>query len=827
MTDPYAAFGGTISSYTWICMVINFLQKREPPILPSLQKMAASSKGNEHPKPTDFTDDPEKLKGFGNANKETPAELLFHFFRHYGYEFEYSKYVVSIREGRPVSRKEKGWDPSNYQDKEARNRLCVEEPFTINRNLGNSADDYAWSGIHQEIRRAFDLLADGAQLETCCEQFVFPPEEKPIFQRPAPKPKPTLTRSASQSGRPNNEPGAGKARKGSTRNQSTQRAGNRRASSGAAFSNYRAPLPFQSPPGGPAMEYFSKGDLHNQLYQQYQYLQAQQDALQRQLQQSAQAQAQQQSRSNEASRSPLSRPYTNGLPSPRFMEHGPPTAPLLPGHLWHYSNRYPLSSPMSQARSPQGSNTNPSSPSMTPSVPMLRRQVHRGSVPEAPPGSMRSQSQPGRSLPNPMPPQHHGRPGYDGSGMLGGQLPNGDPAVPYPHGALGIHMPFSPTSPGYQQPQMPDSALPKEYIGYYVGQSPSLGPQYMPAAPMQMPAMMLRDPPIPRPRRVTSDWGIPMSNGQHASRSPSPLESTWTRAAVEDWQNAQPSVAQSPQQFGTPAAAGPALPPISPNLSGPLIVNGTSTPMKPARAEGMNGVRDPEPALVSAQLSQAEEEMSRLSLRPLDAAFEMQSPPPPAETRTAASPPTLSGLRSRSNSNLNFPSPIDTPQNGSHTPPEPSTTAPLLSPVEELRTPSPIHANAAFDPKSPKANGVGKAAKIANAKQADRFDENTPPVPTSPVLKQHQHERKGSAPNPTMPKLPPPSPLPARSPPPPTPLSPVLANAANASANTNPWQQATRKGHKKSKSAGAAGLKNGFGGGGQPLPASESERKGG
>ncbi|KAF2481360.1 hypothetical protein BDY17DRAFT_317986 [Neohortaea acidophila] len=206
-----AAFGGTISSYTWICMVINFLQKREPPILPSLQKMAASSKGNEHPKPTDFTDDPEKLKGFGNANKETPAELLFHFFRHYGYEFEYSKYVVSIREGRPVSRKEKGWDPSNYQDKEARNRLCVEEPFTINRNLGNSADDYAWSGIHQEIRRAFDLLADGAQLETCCEQFVFPREEKPIFQRPAPKPKPTLTRSASQSGRPNNEPGAGKA----------------------------------------------------------------------------------------------------------------------------------------------------------------------------------------------------------------------------------------------------------------------------------------------------------------------------------------------------------------------------------------------------------------------------------------------------------------------------------------------------------------------------------------------------------------------------------------------------------------------------------------
>merc|ERR1711977_691525 len=98
-------------------------------------------------------------------------------------------------------------------------------PFTTVRNLGNSADDYSWSGVHSEIRRAFDLLADGQQLDKACEQYEFPPEEKPVFQRPPPKPAPTLRRSASQSGRANHEQGSGRSRKNNNRNQSAQRAG--------------------------------------------------------------------------------------------------------------------------------------------------------------------------------------------------------------------------------------------------------------------------------------------------------------------------------------------------------------------------------------------------------------------------------------------------------------------------------------------------------------------------------------------------------------------------------------------------------------------------
>ena len=457
-------------------MILNFLQRRDPPILPSLQKMEDHRSINEKGEQSKFADDLEGLKGFGDSNKETLPELLFQFFRHYGYEFQYSKEVVSVKEGKPLSRKHRGWDPSNYRVKEAQNRLCVEEPFTTDRNLGNSADEYAWSGIHGEIRRAFDLLAEGGQLEKCCEEYEFPREEKPIFQRPPPKPKPTLTRSASQSGRPNHEQGSGRSRKGN-RNQSAQRAGNRRASSGATFSGSRGPPFFQSPgiANTAMLDYFaatSKGDLHNQLYQQYQYLQAQQDALRSQLaaQQQQNAQAQAQARPGDHTASPhQNRGMQNGLPSPRVFDNPPQTAPLLPGYLYHYPARYPPPSPMSQARTREGgTSTNPSSPSLVAAVPALRRQVHRASVTEGTTGSIRSQSQPGRSLPHPLTLQQHAHPGFDVSGAMSGAYqslrassiqgyPQAIPGMPMPQ------MPFSPpamSAPATQVPHM-DTAMPK------------------------------------------------------------------------------------------------------------------------------------------------------------------------------------------------------------------------------------------------------------------------------------------------------------------------------------------------------------------------------
>lgn len=185
-----AAFGGTLSSYTWICLIIAFLQLRNPPVLPALHQSP-----HKLAKPdgavSDFADDLKKLSGFGSKNKSSVAELLFQFFRFYAHEFDYDKHALSVRSGKLVTKTEKKW---HYA---MNNQLCVEEPFNVNRNLGNTADEYSFRGLHMELRRAFDLIAE-AKFEEACEQYIFPKEEERVWTRPPPQSRPVLLRSSSQ-----------------------------------------------------------------------------------------------------------------------------------------------------------------------------------------------------------------------------------------------------------------------------------------------------------------------------------------------------------------------------------------------------------------------------------------------------------------------------------------------------------------------------------------------------------------------------------------------------------------------------------------------------
>lgn len=172
-------------------MIIAFLQLRNPAVLPALHQLPFKL-----PKPDgsfgDFADNMKRIKGYGNKNKSSEAELLFQFFRFYAHEFDYDKHVLSVRLGRIMTKSDKKW---NYA---MNNQLCVEEPFNTTRNLGNTADEYSFRGLHLELRRAFDLISQG-KLPEACEQFVFPKEEERVWSRPAPQPRPVLLRSSSQS----------------------------------------------------------------------------------------------------------------------------------------------------------------------------------------------------------------------------------------------------------------------------------------------------------------------------------------------------------------------------------------------------------------------------------------------------------------------------------------------------------------------------------------------------------------------------------------------------------------------------------------------------
>ncbi|KAK4199844.1 hypothetical protein QBC40DRAFT_78714 [Triangularia verruculosa] len=186
-----AAFGGTLSSYTWICMIIAFLQLRDPPVLPALHQRQKEKLVRSDGTHSEFADDLPKLAGFGAKNKESLATLLFQFFRFYAYEFDYDKFALSIRMGKVLTKTEKKWHIGTN------NTLCIEEPFNIIRNLGNTADDTSFRGLHLELRRAFNLLADGKFAE-CWEQYVYPKEEERRWEKPSAPPRPALIRCASQ-----------------------------------------------------------------------------------------------------------------------------------------------------------------------------------------------------------------------------------------------------------------------------------------------------------------------------------------------------------------------------------------------------------------------------------------------------------------------------------------------------------------------------------------------------------------------------------------------------------------------------------------------------
>ncbi|KAI1309676.1 hypothetical protein F5Y03DRAFT_69723 [Xylaria venustula] len=233
-----AAFGGTLSSYTWICMIIAFLQLRQPPVLPALHQRPHQKLPRQDGEIAAFADDVDKLRGFGEKNQSTLGELLFEFFRFYAHEFDYSTNALSVRLGKVIAKSEKKWHLA------LNNQLCVEEPFNTNRNLGNTVDDTAFRGIHLELRRAFDSIAQG-KLDECCEQYVYPKEEERIFQKPPSVSRPVLLRSASQ--QQTSRPSRGGYRNGArhqNRNNGnhSNTSNNRRASSGLTHENTANPM---------------------------------------------------------------------------------------------------------------------------------------------------------------------------------------------------------------------------------------------------------------------------------------------------------------------------------------------------------------------------------------------------------------------------------------------------------------------------------------------------------------------------------------------------------------------------------------------------------
>ena len=450
-------------------MIINFLQTRSPPILPSLQQQPNLKRKVMNGIDVTFDKDVNLYSGYGARNKDSLGLLLFQFFRYYGHELDFEKKVVSVRLGRVISKIEKGW--SFLQD----NRLCVEEPFNISRNLGNTADDTSMRGIHLELRRAFKLVSE-ANLEKCCEQYVYPLEDgklSEIFVLPEPRP---VVAQMPPSQPANRGRGSGRGGRHSS-NRGSNNASRRTSNSGTRVHpslrqfGYHQMTPQEVQLHAQQQQFL----LHDQLYQQYQYLQAQEQELRQQLQQQALMQG----------RAASSMAYPH-IPFPTYStsENGhedakggradglgspPLTAPILQHRFPHPSPFHPMAIP--RMHSPI---TNPSSPRLHSAV-LGRQRVsrHASSTDPFPSSSLRAQSQPAPLMPSPLgvQPVMKEEAGEDNS--IGESLPQSrrqsstSSSQDLLSGYLNSQRPSLSRHSGSERRS-------SEYIGYYVGRSPPL-----------------------------------------------------------------------------------------------------------------------------------------------------------------------------------------------------------------------------------------------------------------------------------------------------------------------------------------------------------------
>jgi len=552
------ALGGTLSSYTWICLVLNFLQTRKPPVLPSLQQASNLEPRHLGGVNVAFDKDLSKYEGYGKGNTSSLGELLFQFFRYYGHQLDFEKSVMSVRVGKVVPKTQKAWHL--LQD----NRLCVEEPFNITRNLGNTADDTSVRGIHIELRRACDLIAAG-KLEECCEQYV-PPQTESLPRRTDTFIQPT-TKAIIPQPPPQAQPQPVRPAKSTFKNRRPQNNAARRASnpSGRTTTHLRD-LPFQMTPQELQLQaQHQQHLLHDQLFQQYQYLQMQEQELRLQLIR------------HRAVASGYSPSTVSGAGS---MEDG--QDPSVSSRS-HPGSRVPQTAPLYQTRfnnhhayhgtglPSSGIVTNPASPLLSTTLPDSRRYARRASVNSAAVNTLRAHSQPARVVPNPnsvpyliqrfdVPVRQ-----VDASGT---RRPS---VTPNPQDPLAAYLASRMSRQGTRYDA---GRRPVEYVGYYVGQSPSLSAYPGSAAVSPMP----------------SNAGLAIHNGGLSPRMSargSRLPSVSTSPASHYASVANATSIMEPVTENGPIPENAALQHTPPsNRSGPLVVDGSinSPPRRQAAA---------------------------------------------------------------------------------------------------------------------------------------------------------------------------------------------------------------------------------------------------
>eukprot|EP00250_Pteridium_aquilinum_P013837 c21602_g1_i1 orf=134-3388(+) len=152
-------YRGTLSSYAYVLMCIHFLQQRKPPVLPCLQEMEPTYMVTVGDIKCAYFDRVDRLKGFGQNNKETLADLVSLFFDYWAFRHNYSRTVISIRTGKFLSKAEKDWTRRIGNE---RHLICIEDPFEVSHDLGRVVDKHSIRVLREEFQRAARIMRQDA-----------------------------------------------------------------------------------------------------------------------------------------------------------------------------------------------------------------------------------------------------------------------------------------------------------------------------------------------------------------------------------------------------------------------------------------------------------------------------------------------------------------------------------------------------------------------------------------------------------------------------------------------------------------------------------------
>ncbi|KAM0786095.1 hypothetical protein ACM66B_006906 [Microbotryomycetes sp. NB124-2] len=219
INNPYR---GTLSSYGFVLLVIHFLaQVKKPPVLPNLQQLPLTKTvpleelemdGND----VTFFDDLDSLPNVWQCtNQDNVGDLLIEFFRYFSKDFTYNQSVISIRsEVGCLTKESKGWMHENDYDPDIiirdQYRLCIEDPFQLDYNVGRTVTRDGLYTIRGEFMRAFRLLTSRSSghwatiINDVCEE-----RDEQLIQHPPVDHRPSPRRRSAPSPRVMPHPGAG------------------------------------------------------------------------------------------------------------------------------------------------------------------------------------------------------------------------------------------------------------------------------------------------------------------------------------------------------------------------------------------------------------------------------------------------------------------------------------------------------------------------------------------------------------------------------------------------------------------------------------------